>query len=199
MTDGEKKEVAGDAPAEQAPSEEVGADDDPAEKEATVEEVVGDIPAPKKEKRKSSSADKGKSKRASTIKKDESKKSVGKAPDPPEAEVFSEMKQQLNQRYSEGRSGIVAPPRNSSNDLEMGRNSKVLISKKSSVLASSDDPFATREGKTLLWRDINMVLAGNKDGEKDSYLLEGVWGEVPQRKTTAIMGPSGTLKKWNIH
>ena len=167
------------------------------------EEVVGDMPEPtKKAKRKSSSAGKRKSKRASGIKKEASKKSVDKekhapdkeqhAPDPPEAEAFSEMKDQLNQRYSLGRIPPQPPSSFSSKDLEVGRNSKVLISKKSSVLASSEDPFATREGKTLLWRDINMVLAGKKDGEKDRYLLEGVWGEVPQRKTTAIMGPSGT-------
>lgn len=29
---------------------------------------------------------------------------------------------------------------------------------KSSTLASSDDPFAAREGKTLLWRNVNMSL-----------------------------------------
>lgn len=33
-----------------------------------------------------------------------------------------------------------------------------LFSKKSSVLAASDDPFAPREGKTLLWRNVNMTL-----------------------------------------
>ena len=31
----------------------------------------------------------------------------------------------------------------------------------SSNLAVSDDPFAPREGKTLLWRDVNMVLVRN--------------------------------------
>ena len=30
--------------------------------------------------------------------------------------------------------------------------------RKSSMLAVSDDPFALREGKTLLWRNVNMVL-----------------------------------------
>ena len=34
----------------------------------------------------------------------------------------------------------------------------VLLSKESSVLPASDDPFAPREGKTLLWRNVNMVL-----------------------------------------
>lgn len=55
------------------------------------------------------------------------------------------------------------------------------------------DPFATREGKTLVWKDINMKLAGKKD-EPDRQLLNNVWGEVPQHNTTAIMGPSGAGK-----
>lgn len=33
-----------------------------------------------------------------------------------------------------------------------------LVSKKSSTLNVSDDPFAPREGKTLLWRNVNMTL-----------------------------------------
>jgi hypothetical protein len=33
-----------------------------------------------------------------------------------------------------------------------------LTSKKGSMLAISDDPFAPREGKTLLWRNVNMTL-----------------------------------------
>jgi hypothetical protein len=33
-----------------------------------------------------------------------------------------------------------------------------MTSKKSSMLAVSDDPFAPREGKTLLWRNVNMTL-----------------------------------------
>ncbi|CAJ1966242.1 unnamed protein product [Cylindrotheca closterium] len=185
MADGANDEAVGDNP-EQAPSE----------------EVVGDVPSPKKAKRKSAAAaaaaGKRKSKRASTLKKEASKKAVDKeqhAPDPPESEAYSEIKEQLNQRYSLGRiPEAVKTTSFAKQDLEVGRNPKVLLSKKSSILASSDDPFATREGKTLLWRDINMVLSGKKDGEKDRYLLEGVWGEVPQRKTTAIMGPSGAGK-----
>jgi hypothetical protein len=35
---------------------------------------------------------------------------------------------------------------------------KRLTSKKSSILAISDDPFAPREGKTLLWKNVNMTL-----------------------------------------
>lgn len=186
MPGGEKEEAAGNNPA-QAPNE----------------DVVGDIMAePTKKAKRKSSAGKRKSKRASSIKKEASKaaakappknaavdkEELSHAPDPPESEAFSGMKEQLDIRYSLG-GGV--PPK----DLEVGRNSKVLESKKSSVLNTSDDPFATREGKSLLWRDINMILAGKKDGEKDRHLLEGVWGEVPQRKTTAIMGPSGRLLK----
>lgn len=38
---------------------------------------------------------------------------------------------------------------------------RTLTSKKSSMLAVSDDPFAPREGKTLLWRNVNMTLVRN--------------------------------------
>lgn len=55
------------------------------------------------------------------------------------------------------------------------------------------DPFAPREGKTLVWRDVNMTLTGAK-GEPDRQLLDTVWGEVPKKMTTAIMGPSGAGK-----
>lgn len=50
------------------------------------------------------------------------------------------------------------------------------------------DPFAEREGKTLTWSNVNMTLA-SKDGKADRKLLDGVWGEVPAKQTTAIMGP----------
>ena len=43
-------------------------------------------------------------------------------------------------------------------DLEGQHNKKTLMSKKSSMLAVSDDPFAPREGKTLLWKNVNMTL-----------------------------------------
>jgi hypothetical protein len=32
------------------------------------------------------------------------------------------------------------------------------VSKKISMLAVSDDPFAPREGKTLTWKNVNMTL-----------------------------------------
>jgi hypothetical protein len=39
---------------------------------------------------------------------------------------------------------------------------KSIVGRKSSLLAVSDDPFAAREGKTLLWRDVNMTLVRRK-------------------------------------
>ncbi|KAG7365608.1 ABC transporter [Nitzschia inconspicua] len=74
-----------------------------------------------------------------------------------------------------------------------GRSS-AYTRKKSSMLAVSDDPFALREGKTLLWRNVNMVLKGKNENEPDRMLLNNVWGEVPEQQTTAIMGPSGAGK-----
>jgi hypothetical protein len=38
------------------------------------------------------------------------------------------------------------------------RSSRQMSKKMMSKLASSDDPFAIREGKTLLWTNVNMVL-----------------------------------------
>jgi ABC-type multidrug transport system ATPase subunit len=96
--------------------------------------------------------------------------------------------------------------------------------RQSSMLAASDDPFALREGKTLLWRNVNMTLVSvgkidsrawlcfahsiiihlivkqffcNEQKSKDGVdrkLLDDVWGEVPEQQTTAIMGPSGAGK-----
>ena len=61
-----------------------------------------------------------------------------------------------------------------------------------SVLETRTDPFAPREGKTLVWRNVNMRLSGGGGkGEQDRLLLDNVWGEVPAKETTAIMGPSG--------
>ena len=78
-----------------------------------------------------------------------------------------------------------------------------------SQLESSADPFATREGKTLTWRAVNMTLSSSSSSSSSSsqsdnnnnsaaldrrILLDNVWGEVPQQQTTAIMGPSGAGK-----
>lgn len=60
-------------------------------------------------------------------------------------------------------------------------------------LDSHSDPFAPREGKTLTWKNVNMVLAGKGD-EPERKLLDNVWGEVPAKQTTALMGPSGAGK-----
>jgi hypothetical protein len=35
---------------------------------------------------------------------------------------------------------------------------KEPVSRQASVLDRHDDPFAPREGKTLIWKDINMTL-----------------------------------------
>lgn len=66
--------------------------------------------------------------------------------------------------------------------------------RQSSMLAASDDPFAAREGKTLIWRNINMTLKAKGRDVEDRPLLRDVWGEVPEQQTTAIMGPSGAGK-----
>eukprot|EP00540_Astrosyne_radiata_P008221 CAMPEP_0116865892 /NCGR_PEP_ID=MMETSP0418-20121206/25718_1 /TAXON_ID=1158023 /ORGANISM="Astrosyne radiata, Strain 13vi08-1A" /LENGTH=235 /DNA_ID=CAMNT_0004501451 /DNA_START=161 /DNA_END=866 /DNA_ORIENTATION=- len=62
-----------------------------------------------------------------------------------------------------------------------------------STLDIRDDPFAPRDGKTLTWKNIQMTLAA-KGEEPERKLLQDVWGEVPQKETTAIMGPSGAGK-----
>ena len=75
---------------------------------------------------------------------------------------------------------------NTTNDMEAGFN-------KGEEVVVGDirgDPFAEREGKTLTWTNVNMTLAaGKKDGEVSRELLDAVWGEVPAKQTTAIMGP----------
>ena len=65
-----------------------------------------------------------------------------------------------------------------------------------SSIDRADDPFAEREGKALTWRNINMTLEAGRDAEKNpsKQLLTDVWGEVPQKEITAIMGPSGAGK-----
>jgi hypothetical protein len=62
------------------------------------------------------------------------------------------------------------------------------------VLPKSDDPFAKRKGKTLIWSSINMILkaksGSNGTTGEDKRLLTNVFGEVPSGQTTAIMGES---------
>jgi ABC-type multidrug transport system fused ATPase/permease subunit len=74
-------------------------------------------------------------------------------------------------------------------DVEEGPTTRNMEHNES-VLETSTDPFAPREGKTLVWRNVNMKLAAS-DKKKERLLLDNVWGEVPARETTAIMGPSG--------
>lgn len=56
-----------------------------------------------------------------------------------------------------------------------------------------DDPLKLREGRDLVWKNVNMTLNGKKD-VKPKKILDAVWGEVPRRQVTAIMGPSGSGK-----
>jgi hypothetical protein len=65
-----------------------------------------------------------------------------------------------NEKIHESSSADVA------NDIEGQHNQKTLMSKKSSMLAVSDDPFAPREGKTLLWKNINMTLVSHASDDK---------------------------------
>jgi hypothetical protein len=56
-----------------------------------------------------------------------------------------------------------------------------------------DDPLRPREGRDLMWRNVNMILTSGKknSNEPDKKLLDNVWGDVPSKQVTAIMGPSG--------
>lgn len=61
-----------------------------------------------------------------------------------------------------------------------------------------DDPLRPREGRDLMWRNVNMTLSsssgrGKKSNEPDKKILDNVWGDVPSKQMTAIMGPSGAL------
>jgi ABC-type multidrug transport system fused ATPase/permease subunit len=56
-----------------------------------------------------------------------------------------------------------------------------------------DDPLKPREGRDLVWRNINMTVKGRGD-KQPKKILDGVWGEVPKGQITAIMGPSGSGK-----
>lgn len=55
------------------------------------------------------------------------------------------------------------------------------------------DPFEIREGRTLTWQNVNMTLSATKK-EPEQRIIKDCWGEVPKRKTTAIMGASGAGK-----
>jgi ABC-type multidrug transport system ATPase subunit len=58
-----------------------------------------------------------------------------------------------------------------------------------SVNSTNHDPFQRRQGKTLVWRSVNMRV---KDKCK-KQILNNVWGRAAN-ETTAILGPSGSGK-----
>jgi len=70
--------------------------------------------------------------------------------------------------------------------------SDLVYDRKPSAVGA-DDPFYPRDGKRLTWTSVNMTVEG-KAGEGDKNLLTDVWGEVPPKEITAIMGPSGAGK-----
>jgi ABC-type lipoprotein export system ATPase subunit len=57
-----------------------------------------------------------------------------------------------------------------------------------STLSSTNyDPFQKRQGKTLVWRGVNMKF------KEEKQILQNVWGQA-SNETTAILGPSGSGK-----
>jgi ABC-type multidrug transport system fused ATPase/permease subunit len=83
--------------------------------------------------------------------------------------------------------GFLLPP---SPALEgRRRNSAVRVAEPSGL----DDPLKPREGRDLVWKDVNMTINGKGD-TPPKKILDDVWGEVPRRQVTAIMGPSGSGK-----
>ena len=77
-------------------------------------------------------------------------------------------------------------------DIEAAASAAVTPTKHSLTDSGllSVDPFAPRKGKTLTWKNVNMTLNGTKNTEPRK-LVDDVFGSVPERQTTAIMGPSG--------
>jgi len=65
--------------------------------------------------------------------------------------------------------------------------------KGSIIQRRGDDPFLPREGKELTWTNMSMTLVAKK-GKEEKALLSNIWGEVPKKEITAIMGPSGSGK-----
>ena len=75
---------------------------------------------------------------------------------PPEITVNSNAKVRNDPEGSHVEEMELVKPANK--PVEVSRDKPPLLSKVSSVLPASDDPFAPREGKTLLWRNVNMIL-----------------------------------------
>jgi ABC-type multidrug transport system ATPase subunit len=59
-----------------------------------------------------------------------------------------------------------------------------------STNSTNHDPFQWRQGKTLVWRSVNMQVKDKKGGKQ---ILNNVWGRA-SNETTAILGPSGSGK-----
>lgn len=79
-------------------------------------------------------------------------------------------------------------------DAENGEvhESPDITEKKNSVRFRTD-PFTARQGKRLVWSDVDMALV-RKGKKPEMKILDKVWGEVPEKQITAIMGPSGSGK-----
>lgn len=80
------------------------------------------------------------------------------------AKEIAEVKDELEAPAHPSEDGKEAEEVPMESQTEIERSKRTLTSKKSSVLAASDDPFAPREGKTLLWRNVNMTLVRKSVG-----------------------------------
>jgi hypothetical protein len=76
------------------------------------------------------------------------------------------------------------------NDVIDKDNEVAAVANKSGL----DDPFKIRQGRDLVWKNINMTVTAHGD-EPEKKILANVWGEVPKRQVTAVMGPSGSGSK----
>jgi hypothetical protein len=56
----------------------------------------------------------------------------------------------------------------------------------------STDLFRPREGRDLVWHNMTVSFSVKaKQGGGSRKIVDGVWGRVPAKQVTAIMGPSG--------
>ncbi|CAB9512480.1 Putative white-brown complex homolog protein 30 [Seminavis robusta] len=78
-------------------------------------------------------------------------------------------------------------------DLENGNSTVMEKVQELGDTALEENPFAPRPGKTLLWTNVNMTMS-SYGGGGERKILDNVWGEVPRKEITAIMGPSGAGK-----
>ncbi len=63
--------------------------------------------------------------------------------------------------------------------VDMDRN----VDKMNKIHSSFEDPLRPREGRSLMWANVNMILTGTRD-KKDKKLLDDVWGDVPEKQVT---------------